>query len=92
MVILMMQIVALLLSALPFVLCLYALHLLEQGRNDDRDDPPPPDANPPEPVEPVPASPHRRVPTDDRSPTADRSPRPSRGPSIPRRQTPSPRE
>jgi hypothetical protein len=40
----------------------------------------------------VPASPHRRVPTDDRSPTADRSPRPSRGPSIPRRQTPSPRE
>lgn len=85
----MIEIAVFVLSALPFVLGLYALRMLEEGRDDDPDDPPPPDVEPP-PVSPSPHTPHRRIPDDDRSPTADRPPRPSSQPAPQRVRRPSP--
>jgi hypothetical protein len=86
----MIELAVFLLSALPFVLGLYALRMLENGRDDDPDDPPPPAVDPP-PISPAPQAPHRVVPTDDRSPTEDRPPRPARHSSPQRTRRPSPR-
>jgi hypothetical protein len=64
----MLEIAVLVASALPFVVGLYALKVLERRRRGGDDRPPPPDEGPPPPVQPNPGSPARRL-RSDRSPS-----------------------
>ncbi|WP_022835195.1 hypothetical protein [Salisaeta longa] len=56
----MLELAVLFLSALPFVMGLYVLELINRRRNDPPDDDGPPRRDPPPPLPRVPVSPGRR--------------------------------
>jgi len=62
----MFELAVLVLSAVPFLLGLFALIVLEKRRRDDNDDLPPPGNEPPPPVRPLPTSPNARPARSDR--------------------------
>ena len=80
----MLELTVLFISAMPFVLGLYALRVLERRRDDRSDDPPPPQPDPPPPVLPPTPPPHARPVRTDREPSPTRS-----APVEGRRATPS---
>lgn len=70
----MMELVVLLMSAMPFLVGLYALRVLENRRNDDGDDPPPPDSGPDYPMDPFAPGPRRERPATPRNASGPRAP------------------
>jgi hypothetical protein len=74
----MIELAVLFLSAVPFILGLYALKILERRRGDDGDDLPPPDSGPSGPIDPRPVSPSRALRRTDRpgAPSRRTSPAP----------------
>ncbi|MEM1128422.1 MAG: hypothetical protein AAGI71_17385 [Bacteroidota bacterium] len=56
----MFEVIILLIGSLPFLVGLYALHMLRSDDHTDRDEPPPPDPLPPQPQAPLPPVPRRR--------------------------------
>ena len=64
----MLELTVLMLSAIPFLLGLYALKVIGRRRNDDGDPPPPPNTDPPDPIAPFPGAPMSATRRDDRAP------------------------
>lgn len=80
----MLELIVMLMSAVPFLLGLYVLRLLDRPHGDDSDDLPPPDPGPQPPADPSPSGLH----TDRTRQANDRPPRDVRPPHV-RHRSPS---